>query len=48
LFPPFALWNHLGTGALPTENALLEGIEGVVCMMDDILVYGKNQEEHDE
>ena len=29
-------------------SALLEGIEGVVCMMDDILVYGKNQEEHDE
>ena len=28
-------------------SALLEGI-GVVCMMDDILVYWKNQEEHDE
>lgn len=28
-------------------STLLEGI-GVVCMMDDILVYGRNQEEHDE
>ena len=29
-------------------SALLEGLEGVVCLMDDILVYRKNQEEHDE
>ena len=26
---------------------LLEGLNGVACMMDDILVYGKNQYEHD-
>ena len=25
----------------------LEGLEGVVCMIDDILIYGRNQEEHD-
>lgn len=25
----------------------LEGFEGVVCHMDDVLVYGKNQDEHD-
>ena len=27
---------------------ILSGIEGVVCMMDDTLVYGASQEEHDE
>ena len=29
-------------------SAILKGIEGVVCLMDDILVFGKNQQEHDE
>ena len=29
-------------------SVLLEGVDGVVCLMDDILVYGKTQEEHDE
>lgn len=29
-------------------SALLSGLEGVVCHIDDILVYGKNQQEHDE
>ena len=27
---------------------VLAGLEGVVCMMDDILVHGKTQEEHDD
>ena len=27
---------------------LLNGIEGVVCLMDDVLIHGKTQEEHDE
>ena len=27
---------------------ILQGLEGVVCLMDDILVYGKSQEEHDK
>ena len=27
---------------------ILNGISGAVCMMDDILVHGKTQEEHDE
>ena len=26
----------------------LEGLEGVMCIMDDILVHGKTQKEHDE
>ena len=26
----------------------LEGLEGVICIMDDILVHGKTQKEHDE
>ena len=29
-------------------NKILGGMEGVVCMMDDILVVGKNREEHDK
>ena len=28
-------------------SQLLEGLEGVVCMMDDILIYGQNEVEHD-
>ena len=28
-------------------SAILEGIEGVVCLIDDILLSGDNQEEHD-
>ena len=27
---------------------ILQGLEGVVCLIDDILVYGKTQEEHDK
>ena len=27
---------------------MLEGIPGVLCMMDDVLVHGRTQEEHDE
>lgn len=26
---------------------LLEGLEGVLCVMDDILVFGKTNQEHD-
>ncbi len=29
-------------------NAILEGLEGITCLIDDILVSGKNSEEHDE
>ena len=29
-------------------SKVLEGLEGVVCLVDDVLVYGKDQEEHDE
>ena len=29
-------------------SEILNGLESVVCMMDDILVHGKTQEEHDE
>lgn len=27
---------------------MLEGLEGVVCQMDDVLVYGETQESHDD
>ena len=28
-------------------SEILQGLDGVVCLIDDILVYGKDQEEHD-
>lgn len=28
-------------------SQMLAGLPGTVCMMDDILVYGATQEEHD-
>ena len=33
---------------LKRMNLILEGLDGVVCLMDDILVFGKNHSEHDE
>ena len=29
-------------------SKVLEGLEGVVCLVDDVLVYGKDQKQHDE
>lgn len=29
-------------------NRILEGLDGVVCLIDDILVFGKDQDEHDK
>ena len=29
-------------------NEILRGIEGAVCLIDDILIYGKTQSEHDQ
>ena len=29
-------------------SKLLSGLEGVVCQIDDIMVHGKDQQEHDE
>ena len=29
-------------------NKILAGLEGVVCLMDDTLVFGRSQEEHDK
>ena len=28
-------------------NAILEGLEGVTCLIDDVLVVGKDEAEHD-
>jgi len=28
-------------------NSILGGLEGVVCLMDDVLVYGEDEAEHD-
>ena len=29
-------------------NQILEGLDGVECNIDDILIYGTTQEEHDQ
>ena len=29
-------------------NKIIEGLKGVVCQMDDVLVFGSTQEEHDQ
>ena len=29
-------------------SEVLGDLEGVVCMIDDVLVHGRSQEEHDE
>ena len=28
-------------------SCILEGLKGVVCQIDDILVFGKDQDQHD-
>ena len=28
--------------------SMLEGLDGVLCLADDVLVFGQNQEEHDK
>ena len=28
-------------------SQLLEGLNGVLCLMDDVLIVGKDQQEHD-
>ena len=35
---------RLGSQVRPSK--ILEGLDGVVCQMDDVLVFGRNQEEH--
>jgi hypothetical protein len=29
-------------------SELLEGYEGCICLIDDVLIFGKDQEEHNE
>ena len=29
-------------------SKVLKGLEGVVCLVNDVLVYGKDQKQHDE
>ena len=42
-------WDNISSRALPKTNyEVLQGLEGVVCLIDDILIYGKIQEEHDK
>ena len=29
-------------------SAILNGLSGVLCLIDDVLIFGKDQKEHDE
>ena len=29
-------------------NSILHGLEGVLCLIDDVLVFGRDREEHDQ
>ena len=31
----------------PRMSAILEGLNGVLCQMDDVLIFGADEEEHD-
>ena len=31
-----------------TMNRMLEGVPGVICHMDDVLIHGTTREEHDQ
>ena len=51
LFQQIAIWHHVRTRALSTlhvRKLILSDLEGVVCQIDDALVYGRTQKEHDE
>ena len=57
LITPFGRYhfNKLPFGILSTPehfqkrmSAILSGLPGVVCQMDDVLVFGENQSQHDE
>lgn len=28
-------------------NSILEGLDGITCLMDDILIFGKGETQHD-
>ena len=46
----FVLTNgHLGSHVLLNySKTMLKGLQGVLCLMDDVLVYGRDQEDHDK
>jgi len=47
LFPETIVWYYISPGILPkTDDQYLMWIERVVCMVDDVLIYGKAQVEH--
>jgi hypothetical protein len=40
------IWNHIGPQRQKRMSKILTEIEGVVCMMNDILVFGETQASH--
>ena len=48
LTPYHSLWNSALELFQKRMNTLFADLKGVLCLMDDVLVYGKNQIKHDE
>ena len=50
LFSKTLLWFKISTIKIPKKRLLNdpECLERVICIVDDILVHGKTQKEHDE
>jgi len=49
LFQQTSLWYFFGTRTFQRQMSnVLEGLDGVLCHMDDILVYSGDQPTHDQ
>ena len=47
-FVVYRLASRQRPNTFKTNERILDGLEGVVCEMDDILVFGENQTQHDK
>ena len=51
IFPPkhiyHRLWHFIKL-AFIARNAVLDGLEGLICLIDNVLLFERSQEEHDK
>ena len=48
LLSTFAIWDNISPEHFQKRmDKVLEDLPGVLCMMDDIIIYGESPEEHD-